>query len=99
MQRYAKIIFENQVSVFEGTDIEWATSQGFTEQDVEKGYDGNWYLAVFTPTEPEKTYVEKRVAEYPPLGEQLDMIYWDRVNNTNLWQSKISEIKAKYPKV
>lgn len=94
MQKYAKIISENQVSVFEGTDTNWATSQGFAQTEVEKGYDGNWYLAGFAPAEPEKTYVEKRVAEYPPLGEQFDMIYWDM----DAWRATISAIKAKYPK-
>lgn len=46
-----------------------------------------------------KNYIEKRLAEYPDIGEQLDMIYWDRVKGTNNWEEKISEIKAKYPKV
>lgn len=48
---------------------------------------------------PEPTYVEKRLEEYPSIGDQLDMIYWDKVNNTNLWQEKITDIKAKYPKI
>ena len=47
---------------------------------------------------PEPTYVEKRMMEYPPLADQLDMIYWDKVNGTTLWQEKITEIKNKYPK-
>ncbi len=46
-----------------------------------------------------KNYIEKRLNAYPDYGEQLDMIYWDRVNDTNKWEEKISEIKAKYPKV
>ena len=50
------------------------------------------------PDPYEPTYAEKRAAEYPSVGDQLDMIYWDRVNGTNLWQEKIAEIKAKYPK-
>ena len=45
-----------------------------------------------------KTYAEKRSEEYPSIPDQLDMIYWDKVNGTNLWQEKIAEIKAKYPK-
>ena len=53
--------------------------------------------AVFS-TLPEPTYVEKRMMEYPPLADQLDMIYWDKVNVTTLWQEKITEIKNKYPK-
>lgn len=50
------------------------------------------------PEPTDLTYAEKRMMEYPTIGEQLDMIYWDRVNGTNLWQEKIAEIKAKYPK-
>ncbi len=44
-------------------------------------------------------YIEQRLRAYPDYGEQLDMIYWDKVNGTNNWPEKISEIKAKYPKV
>ena len=86
------------VNVFSGTDTEWAVCEGYTEMDVEQAYNGSWYLKGYAPAEPEKTYTEKRLAEYPAISEQLDMIYWDKVNGTNLWQEKIAEIKAKYPK-
>ena len=43
-------------------------------------------------------YKQQRSSEYKSLGEQLDMIYWDKVNNTNNWQSHIKSIKDKYPK-
>lgn len=49
-------------------------------------------------TPKELTYAEKRAKEYPPIGDQLDMIYWDNVYKTNIWQETISAIKAKYPK-
>ena len=48
--------------------------------------------------EVKQTYAEKRAVAYPSIPDQLDMIYWDKVNGTNLWQEKIAEIKAKYPK-
>ena len=48
--------------------------------------------------EKEQTYSQKRAAEYPSVEEQLDMIYWDKVNQTNKWQETISAIKNKYPK-
>lgn len=35
---------------------------------------------------------------YPDIGEQLDMIYWDKVNQTNIWADTISKIKTDYPK-
>ena len=43
-------------------------------------------------------YQELRRQEYPSIPEQLDMLYWDKVHGTNLWQQKITEIKEKYPK-
>ena len=43
-------------------------------------------------------YKQQRFAEYKSIGEQLDMIYWDKVNNTNNWQSHIKSVKDKYPK-
>lgn len=80
-----------------------AKSMGWTltidEANTEKAYDGNLYEKGYAPAEPEKTYAEKRMAEYPTLAEQLDMIYWDKINHTTLWSDKISEIKVKYPKV
>lgn len=81
-----------------GTNSSFYQSIGMIEMEVERAYNGDWYLAGYCPTEPEKTYAEKRLAEYPAISEQLDMIYWDKVNGTNLWQEKIAEIKAKYPK-
>ncbi|MCK5642081.1 MAG: hypothetical protein KAJ19_14850 [Gammaproteobacteria bacterium] len=50
-------------------------------------------------TEQAKTqYKIDRLSEYPPTGDQLDMMYWDKVNGTNEWQNLIQSIKAKYPK-
>lgn len=46
----------------------------------------------------ENHYTTKRVAEYPPIEEQLDMLYKDIVNGTATWTNKITEIKTKYPK-
>lgn len=100
MQKYAKVINEEtkQCDVGLGTNIEFYQSIGMSEMDVEQAYNGAWYVMGYAPLEPEKSYAEKRQAEYPSIGDQLDMIYWDKVNGTNLWQEKIAEIKAKYPK-
>jgi hypothetical protein len=43
-----------------------------------------------------KAYVDER--NYPSIQEQLDMQYWDKVNNTNNWQSAITAIKNNAPK-
>ena len=100
MPKYAKIINEEtkKCSVGTGTNVEFYKSIGMTEMDVEQAYNGTWYVNGYAPEQPEKTYAEKRMSEYPAIEEQLDMIYWDKVNGTNLWQETISEIKEKYPK-
>lgn len=46
----------------------------------------------------ESTYSIKRQEEYPRIEEQLDIIYWDKINGTNNWETLITEIKTKYPK-
>lgn len=40
------------------------------------------------------SYAEKRVQEYPPIQDQLDMIFHD----IDAWRTRISAIKAKHPK-
>jgi len=46
----------------------------------------------------EPDYVTLRQQEYPSREEQFDMMYWDRVNGTNIWEETIQKIKEKYPK-
>ena len=69
-----------------------------TDKEIIYGCDGKRYIQGTEPTQPEPSYAELRMEAYPSLREQLDMIYWDKVNSTNLWQEKITEIKAKFPK-
>ncbi len=39
-----------------------------------------------------------RVAAYPSIGDQLDMQYWDSVNNTTTWADAIAQVKTDNPK-
>ena len=50
------------------------------------------------PQPSEKSYVELRLEALPSIGEQLDMLYWDKVKNTNKWKELIDSIKTSYPK-
>lgn len=43
-------------------------------------------------------YQRDREVEYPRITDQLDMLYWDKVNGTNQWQQAITTVKATYPK-
>jgi len=56
------------------------------------------YVIVQNAPAPEPTYAEKRAAEYPSVADQLDMMYWDKVNGTDIWAETVAAVKAKYPK-
>jgi len=43
-------------------------------------------------------YIEARQQAYGDLGSQLDMMYWDKVNNTTTWQDHIAQVKSDNPK-
>ena len=43
-------------------------------------------------------YQRDRAKDYPTIANQLDMLYWDKINGTNNWQESIKRIKQKYPK-
>jgi len=45
-----------------------------------------------------ETYKDKRKMAYPSIQDQLDMLYWDKVNGTDNWLNSISSVKSKYPK-
>ena len=65
--------------------------------DVE---DGEVVFKERIPTQEEldNQYKIKRHSNYPRLEEQLDMLYWDRVNGTDNWFNKIKLVKEQYPK-
>nr|BAR14886.1 gp40 [uncultured Mediterranean phage uvMED] len=43
-------------------------------------------------------YIEARQNAYLPIAEQLDMQYWDAVNDTTNWPDHIAQVKADNPK-
>lgn len=45
-----------------------------------------------------KQYQRDRAKDYPSIQEQLDLQYWDKINNTNNWEQAINAVKIKYPK-
>lgn len=53
---------------------------------------------VAPPPPPEPTYVEMRAAAYLPIPEQLDMLFWDKKNGTNNWETHIETVKRAFPK-
>jgi hypothetical protein len=49
------------------------------------------------PALPAQTYAEKRRAEYPPIGDQLDAL-WKGGDAATEMLAAVQEVKAKYPK-
>lgn len=45
-----------------------------------------------------ETYVYKRSVAYPSIEEQLDMLYWDKINGTTTWEDTIAAVKESNPK-
>jgi len=43
-------------------------------------------------------YQRDREKVYPPIGDQLDMQYWDKINATSIWSDLITKIKSDNPK-
>ena len=53
--------------------------------------------------EPEPHWIDKRLADkakggYGSIGEQLDMLYWDKKNGTDNWEKHIDKVKSDIPK-
>ena len=67
--------------------------QQFVQDVAEQGIS-----IVEGPDVIEPSYVELRASEYLSREEQLDMIYWDKVNGTTNWEDTIREIKDRHPK-
>ena len=63
------------------------------EQDLTSYYENQWY---YTKQAWENLNTRKR--EYPPIQDQLDMIYWDKINGTKIWEQTITKIKKQTPK-
>ena len=40
----------------------------------------------------------QRDRQYPFIGDQLDMQYWDQVNGTTTWKDAIAKVKSDNPK-
>ena len=46
-----------------------------------------------------KEYARNRATAYASTGDQLDMQYWDSVNDTTTWKDHVASVKDQFPKV
>ena len=55
-------------------------------------------LGNFKWDEQQFGYVSARQSAYGSIAEQLDMIYWDKVNDTTVWKDHVAKVKSDNPK-
>ena len=48
--------------------------------------------------EQEFGYIQARQVAYGSIADQLDMQYWDAVNDTTTWKDHIAKVKSDNPK-
>jgi hypothetical protein len=73
---------------------EWkSASPQPSEAEIESAHNG--WKAEYDSQE----YARNRATAYASTGDQLDMQYWDSVNDTTTWKDHIASIKDQFPKV
>ena len=77
----------------------FVTSRGWSLDGYEVGFADDNVVKEWLDTQDEanKTYADKRKAEYDQLN-QYEMMFDDKRDGTTTWVDKINEIKSKYPK-
>jgi len=88
---------EYEIVAFEENEFDPAYDYSFVNGQLVKGEMhtvAEEILLEYAATE----YQRRRKEVYPDIREQLDMLYWDKVNGTDNWTQTIQAIKEKYPK-
>lgn len=82
-----------------GTLIANAAVAGYAEADVEERVVSQAeYEALEEANKPAPSVDELRRAAYGTVQDQLDMMYWDKVNGTDKWKDHVAKVKADNPK-
>ena len=79
----------------QGTFIaEWKSAQPQPSVADIEAADTEW-----TANFNAQAYARNRATAYASTGDQLDMQYWDSVNDTTTWKDHIASVKDQFPKV
>ena len=98
MEKYAKIINEETglVEVGLGTNSAFYQSIGMIEMEVEKSYNGTWYLKGYAPAKPEPTLEEqvaKLEAETGLTRVMREMVLAENSGASDYVKAKANEIE------
>jgi len=97
MYKLIKTINNEYYLIDGNTQYSLAEESGFYQQFIQDVAEQGIEI-VEGPDIIEPDYATLRQQEYPSRDEQLDMMYWDKVNGTTVWEDTIQAIKDKYPK-
>ena len=78
----------------DGTIIKWKSPDITQPSEADINAKVAEYATLWTAQE----YARKRQAEYPSVGDQLDMLMKDMKNGTKTHQTACEAVKTKYPK-
>jgi hypothetical protein len=67
----------------------------FTDAEYDQAIED---LAQSKLDQQDNGYKRARQEAYPSVGDQLDMLYWDKVNDTTTWKDAIADVKSDNPK-
>ena len=102
MKKYAIITNEQtkSVAVGEKGSVEFFTSIGMSEMDVEQAYDGSWYLVGYAPEKPAPTKEEISALREQAYIKEVDILHAQKMRKTilNTWTEEdeanyIAEVK------
>ena len=68
--------------------------------DAPNEVDQFWRLEKGEWVDRSRQYIDpitSRAVSYGSIGDQLDMIYKDMINNTNNWQKHVAKVKSEIP--
>lgn len=89
LKKHLESLGHTNFSFILNDDLTFIVESGAIEEDLS--------LAIASGV-ADPSYQELRMKEYPSISDQLDMIYWDKVNGTTTWKDAIQAVKDAYPK-
>ena len=79
-------------------DLNWGSMKDVEDNEIAKPTQKELddYFKANKAAYDSEVNVSKR--KYPLIAEQLDMLYWYKVNETTTWQDAIAKVKSDNPK-
>jgi len=102
-----------KIKLYVNKEIDFLKDVKLQENSDGKGvFIAEWNLDIPKPTiaqldafeaqaiayEQLQNILNNRRMAYPSIADQLDMLYWDKVNGTENWLKSIESVKIKFPK-